>query len=116
MRTRSGVVSHRKRLRVRKATKGMGHNRRASFRMGKQAENKALQYAYRDRRNKKREFRSLWIIRINAAARANGTTYSKLMRALQDSGITIDRKNLAQLAYEDPAGFKAVVESTTKKS
>ena len=114
MRTRSGVVSHRKRLRVRKATKGMGHNRRASFRMGKQAETKALQYAYRDRRNKKRDFRALWIIRINAAARANGVTYSQLMSGLKEAGITIDRKNLAQLAYEDPEGFKTLVKSTIK--
>jgi large subunit ribosomal protein L20 len=71
---------------------------------------KALSYAYRDRRNKKRDFRRLWIIRINAAARQNGISYSRLISGLKKAGITLDRKVLADMAVRDPAGFTSVVE------
>jgi len=75
---------------------------------------KAGSYAYRDRRNKKRTFRRLWNIKINAGARANGTTYSRLINALKNAGITLDRKVLAQLAEKKPAVFSKVVEATKK--
>jgi len=112
MRTKSGVVSHRKRVKVRKANKGKQHTVRTSYRMGKQSVVRSLQYAYRDRRNKKRDFRRLWIQRINAAARENGTTYSKLIADMNKANINIDRKVLAQLAYEEPKAFTAVVEAS----
>lgn len=111
MRVKSGVVSHRKRLKVRKATKGMKHARRSSYRLGKQAVTRSLQYAYRDRRNRKRDFRQLWITRINAAARENGTTYSKLTADMKSANIELNRKVLAELAYTDPKAFKAVVDA-----
>ena len=92
----------------------MQHNRTRSFRLAKQAVVRALQYAYRDRRNKKRDLRSLWITRINAAARENGTTYGKLIANLKSSGVELDRKVLADLAVNDPQAFSAIVKSVTK--
>ena len=89
----------------------MQHNRTRSFRLAKQAVTRALQYAYRDRRNKKRDLRSLWITRINAAARENGTTYGRLMSGLKKAGVELDRKILAELAAREPAAFAAVVKS-----
>lgn len=91
-------------------TKGMGHTRRASYRKAHEAVLKALSYSYRDRRNKKRDFRSLWIQRINAAARQEGTTYSQLMAGLSKANITLNRKSLAELAAREPKAFKAIVE------
>lgn len=114
MRARSGVVSHARHKKVKKQTKGMSHHRRRSYRLGKQAVIRSFQYAYRDRRNKKREFRRLWIVRINAAAREEGTTYSALMSNLKTAGINLDRKILADLAYSEPEAFKAVVKAATK--
>jgi len=116
MRTKSGVVSHRKRVKVRRANKGKQHTVRTSYKLGKQSIARSLQYAYRDRRNKKRDFRRLWIQRINAAARENGTTYSKLIADMDKANIDLDRKTLAYLAYEEPRAFTAVVEAakTTK--
>jgi len=111
MRSKSGVVSHRKRVKVRRANKGKQHTVRTSYKMGKQSVVRSLQYAYRDRRNKKRDFRRLWIQRINAAARQNGTTYSKLITDMKKANINLDRKVLAQIAYEDPKAFAAVVEA-----
>jgi large subunit ribosomal protein L20 len=89
----------------------MTHPRRRSYRMAKQGLMKALQYAYRDRRNKKRDLRALWISRINAAARDNGTTYSKLMAGLKAKNIQLDRKVLADLAVREPEAFAAVVKN-----
>jgi large subunit ribosomal protein L20 len=94
----------------------MTHGNRASVRRGRQAVTRSLQYAYRDRRTRKRTFRQLWNTRINAAARENGTTYSRLIAALKSSGITLDRKVLADLAVTDPKAFTAVVKASTKKS
>lgn len=89
----------------------MQHNRTRSFRLAKQAVIRALEYAYRDRRNRKRDLRSLWITRINAAARENGTTYAKLIAGLKASGSELDRKVLAELAVSEPTAFSAVVKS-----
>ncbi len=114
MRTRSGKISHTKHKKIKKQAKGMKHARRRSYRLGKQAVTRSLQYAYRDRRNKKRDFKKLWIIRINAAAREEGTTYSALMNNLKKAGVEINRKMLAELAYKDPVAFKNLVKSVSK--
>lgn len=111
MRARSGVTSHARHKKVKQQTKGMSHHRRRSYRLGKQAVIRSLQYAYRDRRNKKRDFRKLWITRINAAARQEGTTYSRLIAGLNKANIELDRKVLADLAYSEPEAFKAVVKA-----
>lgn len=111
MRVKRGVTAHRKHKKVLKAAKGMQHARRASYRMAKQGVIRALQYAYRDRRNRKRDLRSLWITRINAAARENGTTYGKLMAGLKNANVQLDRKVLSELAVSAPKAFAAVVKS-----
>lgn len=111
MRVKRGVTARAKHKKVLKAAKGMQHNRTRSYRLAKQAVIRALQYAYRDRRNKKRDLRSLWITRINAAARENGTTYGKLMHGLKTAGIELDRKTLADLAAREPAAFAAIVKA-----
>ena len=111
MRVKRGVTTHRRHKKTLDAAKGMQHNRTRSFRLAKQAVIRALQYAYRDRRNKKRDFRSLWITRINAAARENGTTYGRLISGLKKAGIQLDRKVLAELAANEPKAFEAVVKS-----
>ena len=92
------LTSHHKHQKIRKATKGMTHSRRRSIKMGRQGVIKAMQYAYRDRRNRKRTFRSLWNSRINAAARQNGITYSHFINGLKKANITINRKILAELS------------------
>lgn len=114
MRVKRGVTARARHKKVLKAAKGMQHNRTRSFRLAKQAVNRALQYAYRDRRNRKRDLRQLWITRINAAARENGTTYGKLIAAIKQSGIELDRKVLAELAANHPSAFSAVVKSASK--
>ena len=96
---------------IKKSTKGMTKSRRSSHRLGKQAIIRSLEYAYRDRRNKKRDFRRLWITRINAAARLNGTTYGQLMSGLKKAGVNLDRKVLAELAVNEPEAFAAIVKS-----
>ncbi|PLS80623.1 50S ribosomal protein L20 [Candidatus Saccharibacteria bacterium] len=111
MRVKRGVAARRKHKKVLDAAKGMQHNRTRSFRLAKQGVIRALQYAYRDRRNKKRDLRALWITRINAAARENGTTYARLMAGLKSTNITLDRKVLAELAANEPAAFAGVVKS-----
>ena len=111
MRVKRGVTSHAKHQKIRRATKGMQHSHRSSIKRGKQAVNKSLQYAYRDRRNRKRTFRELWNTRINAAARLNGTTYSKLIAGLKAANITLDRKILAELAVNEPKAFEAVAKT-----
>jgi large subunit ribosomal protein L20 len=109
MRVKRGVSSHQKHLKIRHATKGMTHSRRRSIKMGKQGVIKALQYAYRDRRNKKRTTRSLWNVRINNAAREHGTTYSVLINGLKKANIKLDRKILSELAVNEPKAFEEVV-------
>lgn len=111
MRIKRGVTARAKHRKMLTATKGMQHARTRSYRLAKQAVTRALEYAYRDRRNKKRDLRSLWITRINAAARENGTTYAKLMNGLKTKGIELDRKTLAELAAREPAAFAAIVKS-----
>jgi large subunit ribosomal protein L20 len=114
MRVKRGVTSHAKHQKIRKATKGFTHSNRVSIKRGKQAVTKSLQFAYRDRRNKKRTFRTLWNARINAAARLNGTTYSVLIASLKAAGITLDRKILSELAVNEPKAFSSVVKAATK--
>jgi large subunit ribosomal protein L20 len=114
MRVKRGVTSHKRHQKIRKATKGMSHPNRVSIKRGKQAVTKSLQYATRDRRNRKRTFRQLWNARINAAARLNGTTYSKLISALKAKNINLDRKILAELAVNEPKAFTEVVKTAQK--
>ena len=114
MRVKRGVTSHKRHQKIRRATKGMSHPNRASIKRGRQAITKSLQFATRDRRNKKRTFRQLWNARINAAARLNGTTYSKLMASLKGANITLDRKILSELAVNEPKAFEAVVKAASK--
>lgn len=114
MRVKRGVPGHAKHQKIRKATKGMTRGNRSSIKRGKQTVTKSLQYAYRDRRNRKRTFRALWNSRINAAARLNGTTYSRLIAALKTSKIDLDRKVLSELAVNEPAAFAAVVKTAQK--
>ena len=108
-RVKRGVTSHAKHKKVLKAVKGQWGRRKNTIRVAKQAMEKAMQYAYRDRRNKKRDFKSLWIQRINAGVRAEGLTYSKFINGLSKSGIKIDRKILAEIAYDNPEAFKIIV-------
>jgi large subunit ribosomal protein L20 len=108
-RVKRGVTSHAKHKKVLKAVKGQWGRRKNTIRVAKQAMEKAMQYAYRDRRNKKREFKSLWIQRINAGVRAEGLTYSKFISGLSKSGIKLDRKILAEIAYDNPEAFKTIV-------
>ena len=105
-RTKRGVISKAKHKKVFKAVKGQFGRRKNTIRVARQAMEKAMQYAYRDRRAKKREFRSLWIQRINAGVRSEGLTYSKFINALSKSKIKLDRKVLAELAYNNPEAFK----------
>lgn len=111
MRVKRGVTARAKHKKIMKAAKGMQHARTSSYRLAKQAVTRALEYAYRDRRNKKRDLRSLWITRINAAARENGTTYGRLISGLKKAGVEIDRKILAELAAKESSAFAAVVKS-----
>ena len=111
MRVKRGVTPRAKHKKILKAAKGMQHNRTRSFRLAKQGVIRALQYAYRDRRNKKRDLRRLWITRINAAARQNGTTYGQLISGLKKANVELDRKTLAELAVSDSKAFAAVVKS-----
>ena len=104
------VASRAKRKRILKLTRGYFGARKNVWTVAKNTWEKGLTYAYRDRRNKKRAFRSLWIQRINAAARLNGVSYSQLMGALTKAGIEINRKVLADLAMNNPEAFKAIVE------
>ena len=108
-RVKRGVTSKAKHKKVLKAVKGQWGRRKNTIRVAKQAMEKAMQYAYRDRRNKKRDFKSLWIQRINAGVRAEGLTYSKFVNGLNKSGIKLDRKILAEIAYDNPEAFKTIV-------
>ncbi len=114
MRVKRGVPARAKHKKILNAAKGMQHYRTRSYRMAKQGVIKALRYAYRDRRNKKRDLRALWITRINNAAREYGMSYSKLINGMKKQGIGLDRKVLADLAINEPAAFKAIVEAVKK--
>lgn len=114
MRVKRGVTSHKRHKKIRKATKGMTHSNRVSVKRGKQAVTKSLQYATRDRKNRKRTFRQLWNARINAAARLNGMTYSRFIAGLKAKNITLDRKILAELAVNEPKAFAEIVKSVEK--
>lgn len=111
-----GTTAHARHKKVLKAAKGYYGRRKNTIRTAKQAVDKARQYAYRDRRVRKREFRALWIQRINAAARVHGMTYSQLMGGLGKAGIEVDRKMLADLAVREPAAFAALVEQSKQAS
>ena len=108
-RVKRGVTSRAKHKKDFKAVKGQWGRRKNTIRVAKQAMEKAMQYAYRDRRNKKRDFRSLWIQRINAGVRAEGLTYSKFINGLNKTGVKLDRKTLAEIAYDNPEAFKTIV-------
>ncbi|GGY70514.1 50S ribosomal protein L20 [Marinobacter zhanjiangensis] len=109
-RVKRGVVARRRHKKILKQAKGYYGARSRVFRVAKQAVIKAHQYAYRDRRNRKRSFRALWISRINAGARANGLSYSRLIAGLKKAEVEIDRKVLADLAMNEQQAFSAVVE------
>jgi large subunit ribosomal protein L20 len=109
-RAKGGFKTRRRRKKILEMAKGYYGAKSRLFRIATEAVDKALQYAYRDRKNKKREFRSLWIVRINAALRAIGMTYSQFIAALKKSNIILNRKALADMAYNDPAAFKQLAE------
>ena len=108
-RVKRGVSAKKKKKRVLKAAKGYRAGRGTLYRIATEAVDKALGYAYRDRRNKKREIRALWIARINAAARINDITYSRLIDGLNKANVEMDRKTLADIAVKDPAAFTKIV-------
>ncbi|MCZ8174433.1 MAG: 50S ribosomal protein L20 [Burkholderiaceae bacterium] len=109
-RVKRGVIAHARHKKILALAKGFRGRRKNVFRIAKQAVMKAGQYAYRDRRTRKRVFRQLWIARINAASRELGVTYSRFMAGLKKAQIDIDRKVLSDMAIHDPAGFKSIVE------
>ena len=109
-RIKRGTTTHARHKRILDAAKGYRGRRKNTIRVAKQAVEKAMQYAYRDRKNRKREFRALWIQRINAAVREHGLTYSRFISALTTAGIEVDRKVLSDLAIHEPAAFAAIVE------
>ena len=115
-RVKRGVTGKAKHKKVLKAVKGQWGRRKNTIRVAKQAMEKAMQYAYRDRRNKKRDFKSLWIQRINAGVRSEGMTYSKFIHALNKSKIKMDRKVLAEIAYRNPEVFKTIVKKVQSTS
>jgi large subunit ribosomal protein L20 len=111
VRVKGGTVTRRRHKKLLRQTKGFFGTRRKLFRRANEAYMKSMAYAYRDRRNKKRDLRRLWIIRINAAARNNGTTYSRMIHDLRNAGVALDRKMLADLAVNEPVAFSAIVEA-----
>ena len=111
MRVKRGFKARRRRNRVLKLAKGFRGRRKNCYKRANQAVERALNYSTRDRRQKRRDFRALWIVRINAAARQNGTTYSKLVAALKKTGVALDRKILADLAAILPGDFAAIVKA-----
>jgi large subunit ribosomal protein L20 len=113
-RVKGGTITRHRHKKVIKLTKGMYGTRHRLFRRANEAMLKSLWYAYRDRRTRKRDLRRLWIARINAASRQNGTTYSRLIHNLKTAGIRLNRKMMADLAVRDPKTFKAVVNAATK--
>ncbi len=113
-RAKNRVASRKRRKRILNMAKGYWGRRSKVYTVAKNAVEKALAYSYRDRRQRKRQFRRLWIARINAAARLNDTTYSRMMGALRQSDVRLNRKVLADLAVHDPAAFSKVVETVSK--
>jgi len=111
MRVKTAVVRRRRHKKILKQARGFYSGRRTHFRKAKEQLERSLVYAYRDRKQKKREFRKLWIIRINAAARLNDISYSRLMHGLKLAGIELDRKILADMAMNEPAAFTTVAEA-----
>lgn len=114
MRVKRGKIGIRKKDKLHRQTKGFVGGRRNLMRVAKEALHKGLAYAYRDRRQKKREFRRLWIARINAALRMQGQSYSRFIAALGRAGIELDRKVLSDIAITDPKGFSFIVDSLTQ--
>jgi len=112
MRVKNGMVRHRRHKKLLKQARGFYSGRRKHFRKAKEQLERSLVYAYRDRRQKKRDFRKLWIIRINAAARLNDMNYSRFMHGLKLAGIELDRKVLADMAMNNPAAFTKVAEAS----
>lgn len=110
MRVKRGIVSRRRHKGILKLAKGYRGRRKSCFKLAKLAVEHGLRYAYRDRKAKKRDFRGLWIMRINAAARTSGMSYSQFIHGLKVAQIDLDRKVLADMAAKDPAGFASVVE------
>jgi len=113
MRVKRGVNARKKRRKILKLAKGYFGGRRNLYRIATEAVERAMKFAFRDRKVRKRDFRSLWIARINAAARLNNVSYSRLVHGMKKTGIEIDRKILADLAVHDPRGFSAVVRTAT---
>ena len=114
MRVRRGFKARRRRKKILKLAKGYRGGRSKLYRTAADAVDKALMYAYRDRRQRKRDFRRLWIARINAAARMHNLSYSKFMRGLKLAGVELDRKVLAELAISDPSGFAKIADLASK--
>lgn len=115
MRVKRGVAARAKHKKILTAAKGMQHARTRSYRLGKQGVIKALSYSYRDRRNRKRDLRAIWITRINNASRAEGLSYSQLVAGLKKRNVSLDRKVLADLAVNQPAAFKQIVNTVKEK-
>lgn len=114
-RTKGGVVTRRRRKKVLKLAKGYFGSKHTLYRTANQQVMKSLSYAYRDRKNRKREFRKLWITRINAAARINGLSYNTLMHGLKLANVSINRKMLSEIAINDPAGFVRICQTAEAK-
>lgn len=114
MRVKRGVTTHKRHNKIRKATKGMTRSNRSSIRRGKQAVTRSLVNATRDRKDRKRTFRALWNTRINAAARLNGTTYSRFIAGLKKNKVELDRKVLSELAVNEPKAFAEIVKVASK--
>ena len=114
MRVKRGVASHKRHQKIRQGTKGMTRPHGSSIRRGRQAIVRSLQFSYRDRRNRKRDFRTLWNTRINAAARLNGITYSQFINGLKKANIQLDRKILSELAVNQPEAFSQIVKLVKK--
>ena len=116
MRVKTGIVRRRRHKKLLKQARGFFSGRRKHFRKAKEQLERSLVYAYRDRRNRKRDFRRLWITRINAACRLNGMSYSKFIHGLNKANIELDRKILADMAMNDAAAFTKVIEAAQKAS
>ncbi len=110
MRVKTGVVRRRRHKKILKLARGFYSGRRKHFRKAKEQLERSMCYAFRDRKQKKRDFRRLWIVRINAACRLNGMSYSKFMCALKKANIQLDRKILADMAYSNPSAFASLIE------
>ena len=115
-RVKRGVTAHARHKKVLKKARGYYGRRKNTIRVAKQAVEKAMQYAYRDRKRKKRTFRALWIQRINAAVRAHGMTYGRFIHGLEKAGVAVDRKTLADIAVKDAAAFRALVDRAAGRS